>query len=87
VTVDRFGNLITSIDRELVPGAPAVAEIGAARAAIRATYAEVAPGELVALVNSFDVLEVAVREGSAARSLGVGRGAEVVLRPTSSGGR
>ena len=84
VTVDRFGNLITSIERGLVPAGPAVAEIGGARAAVRTTYGEAAPGELVALVNAFDVLEVAVRDGSAARSLGVGRGAEVVVRPTSS---
>ena len=84
VTVDRFGNLITNIERGLVPAGPAVAEIGTARAAVRKTYGEVALGELVALVNAFDVLEVAVRDGSAARSLGVAKGAEVVLRPTSS---
>ena len=86
VTVDRFGNLITNIERRLVPAGPAIAQIGAARAAVRTTYGEAAPGELVALVNAFDVLEVAVRDGSAARSLGVGRGAEVVLRPTVSRG-
>jgi S-adenosylmethionine hydrolase len=83
VTVDRFGNLITCIERALLPTGPAVAEIGAARAVVRTAYGEAAPGELVAVVNAFDVLEVAVRDGSAARSLGVGRGAEVVVRPAS----
>ena len=83
VTVDRFGNLITSIERGLVPAGSAVAEVGDARAAVRMTYGDVAPGELVALVNAFDVLEVAVRDGSAARSLGVARGADVVLRHPS----
>jgi S-adenosylmethionine hydrolase len=84
VTVDRFGNLLTSIERGLVPAGPAVVEIGGARTVVRSTYGEASPGELVALVNAFDVLEVAVRDGDAARSLRVGKGAEVVLRPTTS---
>jgi S-adenosylmethionine hydrolase len=85
VTVDRFGNLITNIERELVTSSAAqVVEIGAARAAVRDTYGQVMRGELVAVVNAFDVLEVAERDGSAARSLGAGRGTEVVLRPDGS---
>ncbi len=84
VTVDRFGNLVTNIERAAVPAGAKVVEIGAARAALRDTYGEVARGELVALIDAFDVLEVAERDGSAARSLGAGRGTEVVVRPPSS---
>jgi S-adenosylmethionine hydrolase len=79
--VDRFGNLITNIDRALVPAGPVVAEIAGTRAAVHATYGEVRSGELLGLVNAFDVVEIAERDGSAARSLGVGRGTKVVLRP------
>ncbi|HVW28341.1 MAG TPA: SAM-dependent chlorinase/fluorinase [Polyangiaceae bacterium] len=84
VTVDRFGNLITNIGRNLVPTGAAVAEVGAARATIRDTYGEVGRGELVALVDAFDVLEIAERDGNAARALGAGRGTEVVVRSVAS---
>jgi S-adenosylmethionine hydrolase len=35
-----------------------------------ARYAEAAPGELLALVDSYGALEIAVREGNAARASG-----------------
>lgn len=41
-------------------------------------YADVPPGEAVALVNSNDLLEIAVNRGSASDVLGLGRGARVV---------
>jgi len=44
------------------------------------TYAEVKPGETLALVGSGGHLEIAVREGSAARRLDVRPGAPVALR-------
>jgi S-adenosylmethionine hydrolase len=84
VTVDRFGNLITNIGRGMLPPGAAVAEVGSARATIRDTYGEVGRGELVALVDAFDVLEIAERDGSAARSLGAGRGTEIVVRVAPS---
>ena len=49
-------------------------------AGVRRTYAEVDPGEMLALVGSSGHLEVAVRKGSAAQWLGVRPGDEVVLR-------
>jgi S-adenosyl-L-methionine hydrolase (adenosine-forming) len=42
------------------------------------SYADVPPGEAVALVNSNDLLEIAVNRGSAAAVLDAGRGARVV---------
>ena len=45
------------------------------------TYASVQPGRLTALINSAARLEVAVRDGSAARLLDAGRGMRVEVRP------
>jgi hypothetical protein len=46
---------------------------------LRRTYADVRPGEYLALVNSFEVLEIARAEGSAAEGLGLARGAPVIV--------
>jgi S-adenosylmethionine hydrolase len=78
VTVDRFGNLITNLERRTLETAGARRVlIGGREVALRRTYADAAPGELLALINAFDVLELAVRDGSAERELGLGRGAPV----------
>lgn len=73
-TIDRFGNLITDLE----PSPDVVElEIAGVRVPIADTYGEVPKGELLALVGSFGTLEIAVREGSAATRLGVGRGEPV----------
>jgi S-adenosylmethionine hydrolase len=85
--VDRFGNLITNIDRKTFDmlsgdGPVSVGIASHAIARIVSTYAEVAPGELCALFGSSDHLEIAARGTSAAVRLGTGRGAAVhVGRP------
>ncbi len=76
VTVDRFGNLITNLIG-VRGGAIAVA---GRHVPVRHSYADVRPGELVALVGSSGLLEIAVRNGSAAAMLGAARGAVVTLR-------
>jgi S-adenosylmethionine hydrolase len=81
VTIDHFGNLITNISGELLrrmtdPHVP----IAGKKLAVRRTYGDVAPGEDLALINSFDVLEIARSQGSAADSLGLERGAPVVVQ-------
>jgi len=50
-------------------------------AGVYRTYAQVEPGEVLALVGSEGHLEIAVREGHAARRLGLRPGDAVVLRP------
>ena len=81
---DRFGNLVTNIRRDdlLAVGlSVSVSVADTAIAALSATYADVPGGSLCSLVGSTDRLEIAVNGGSAAASLGVGRGAAVhVLR-------
>lgn len=80
VTVDAFGNLISNIDRSLLePLSSPVVTLGGRRFELKPTYGRVQPGEYLALVNSFDVLEIARAEGSAADGLGADRGAPVVV--------
>ena len=84
LVVDRFGNLITNVRSEALPGGGGldawVVEVAGREVPLRATYAEGAPGSLLALVDSFDAWEVAERDGSAAERLAVGVGAEVRFR-------
>jgi S-adenosylmethionine hydrolase len=79
VHVDRFGNLVTDIPADALPPQAAV-RIGSIEIRpIRATYADVAKGEVVAYVGSSSTLEVGVRDGSARDVLSVGRGAPVLV--------
>lgn len=79
VHVDRFGNLATSIRIGGLAGG--TAEVAGRLAPAGRTYADVAPGALVALCGSNGRLEIAVRDGSAAEALRVERGAVVTWRP------
>jgi S-adenosyl-L-methionine hydrolase (adenosine-forming) len=80
VTVDRFGNLITNLGRALVEGIRVRhVLIGGRSVPLRQTYSDVQPGELVALINAFGVVEIARRDGSAEAHLGLGRRAPVLL--------
>ena len=77
---DRFGNLITNVPRAAIPDA-ATATVAGRVVPVGRTYADVSPGEPVALVGSNGRWEVAVRNGDAAAAFGVGVGAPVELRP------
>jgi S-adenosylmethionine hydrolase len=80
ITVDAFGNLISNIEATMIRDlAEPVVHIAGHDILLRTTYGNVQPGEYLALVNSFDVLEVARAESSAAESLGVERGAPVTV--------
>ena len=76
ISVDRFGNLITNL---VAPRGGAV-EVSGRAVPLRRTYADVAPGEVIAIVGSSGLVEIAVRDGSAARELDARRGTIVVLR-------
>lgn len=81
ITIDHFGNLITNIEESLLRGMREPEVIAAGHAfALRRTYGDARPGEYLALVNSFGVLEIARAEQSAADGLGLNRGAPVVVR-------
>jgi S-adenosyl-L-methionine hydrolase (adenosine-forming) len=81
ITQDHFGNLITNIDAHTTERfrLPLVHAGNRAFPVLR-TYGEARPGEYLALVNSFGVVEIARAEGSAAEGLGLSRGAPVVVR-------
>ena len=85
VTIDHFGNLITSLRAsEVLAASDAAFRLQIAGQTLRSvrTFAGAAPGELVALVGSFDTVEVAVRDGSAAARLTPVPGASVKLFPS-----
>ena len=79
--VDRFGNLITNIDRPMfdrVFGKASVdVHIGSQPVPFVQTYADAAAGALCALFGSSDLIEIAANAGSAADTLQIGRGAPV----------
>jgi len=81
ITIDHFGNLITNIDAPLIERfrLPLV-HAGNHSFPLLRTYGDARPGEYLALVNSFGVLEIARAENSAAEGLGLSRGAPVVVR-------
>ena len=76
---DRFGNLVTNIPGDWVREASQVRVGGESIGPVRRTYGDVEGGELLALIGSVGLLEVSVRDGSAAARLGADRGAEVVV--------
>jgi S-adenosylmethionine hydrolase len=85
VRVDRFGNLITNIDRrafEQFADQRGIAVVAGEREVPRivATYADAPAGELCALFGSTDHLEIAINGGDAASILGLTRGAPARVR-------
>lgn len=83
--VDRFGNLVTNLDRKTVErlGQSSAISIEAGGRRIErivATYAELPPEGVGALFGSTDHLELAAPSASAAESLRLGRGAAVTIQ-------
>lgn len=81
ITVDRFGNAVTN----LLALRGGTVEVEGLTLPVRRTYADTVSGEPTALVGSSGLVEIAVRDGSAATVLGLQRGSSVVLQPTRSG--
>lgn len=84
VWVDRFGNLITNIERtevdEWAGGEPFRALVGGTWIDTWVhTFLEAKPGSLVVLYGSWETLEISVAAGSASRRLGVATGEPVHL--------
>jgi S-adenosylmethionine hydrolase len=80
IHVDRFGNLVTSLTPDLVPGYARLEVEGLEVGPVRQTYGDVARGELLAYLGSGGEIEIAVRDGSAATRIGIGLGGRVVAR-------
>ncbi|HET7758224.1 MAG TPA: SAM-dependent chlorinase/fluorinase [Steroidobacteraceae bacterium] len=81
ISIDHFGNLITNIDAALIERFRLpVVHAGNHAFALRRTYGDTQPGQYLALINSFGVVEIARSEHNAAEGLGLSRGAPVVVR-------
>lgn len=76
IALDHFGNLVSNIEGALIDNwRRCEVLVGGHRLTLRRTYGDVPPGELLALINAFGVLEIARAEGNASEALGLGRGA------------
>jgi S-adenosyl-L-methionine hydrolase (adenosine-forming) len=80
VYIDRFGSLITNLTSDLVPPYASLEVEDLDIGPLRRTYHDVTNGGLLAYVGSGGAIEIAVRNGSAARRLGIGIGGRVRAR-------
>jgi S-adenosyl-L-methionine hydrolase (adenosine-forming) len=78
ISIDRFGNAITN----LVGLRTGTVEAAGLSLPLRRTYGEAPIGAPVAIVGSSGLIELAVRDGSAARTLRLTRGTAVLYRAT-----
>jgi hypothetical protein len=80
---DRFGNLITNLSEDQFPQLrtrPFELLVGVQLIiGLTQTFGSCAPGELAAIIGSSGYLEVAVNQGSAAKTLGCGCGTPIEI--------
>ena len=84
IHIDRFGNLITNLPRRLLEpladqGPLQIHIIGKRISGLKAAYAEARKGELMAIFDSFDLLEISLMGGSAGEALKAAKGDRVEL--------
>jgi S-adenosylmethionine hydrolase len=95
VYLDVFGNAITNIPVEALPEESGELRLRVGRGRARRirrkrTYADLTPGGIGVVGSSFGLIELAVRDGSAANRLGIALGDRVALaraRRTGKGGK
>ena len=87
IYVDTYGNLVTNLSRSQIEAFADGARhdslwvriSGSQALKVGKTYGEVAAGSPLALFGSFDMLEVAVRDGDAAQAFKAAIGAPVIV--------
>src|SRR5271163_3948408 len=87
IYVDGYGNLVTNIDRATLQAFAAsfravkllVRIVKGASMEIFQAYGDAPPGAPLATFGSFELLEIAIRDGSAASRFGLGEGAPVTV--------
>lgn len=90
IHIDRFGNLITNIDRKLleefkVQISKFKVKVGTEVIfGISKSYADVETGKFLAIFGSSGFLEISVSQGNASKVLGVERGQKVEVQLTKS---
>jgi S-adenosylmethionine hydrolase len=95
IHIDAFGNLITSLTTEILSSLPTSPTSGGEVAielegregrfepVLGRTFSDVDPGALIAYIGSGGQLEIARRDGSAARRVGADRGTTVRVRSSA----
>lgn len=78
IHVDHYGNLVTNVRGDDTMLGRTITCAGH-DVSVHKTFGEVAPGELLAYVGSFGLLEVAVSGGNAADRLSLQRGAAIAV--------
>jgi S-adenosylmethionine hydrolase len=78
IYVDRFGTLVSNVPAAAVEPGVRIRVDGTEVGSLLRTFHDVARGGLIAFIGSGGTVEIAVRDGSAARLLGVGVGAQVI---------
>lgn len=76
---DHFGNAITTIPAAAAAGSVWELRVGARPIPAGKTYADAAPGDLLALIGSHGYVEIACNQGSARQALGLAIGDAVWL--------
>jgi len=78
---DHFGNAITNIPRDVIEPRPDVRVLVGGRdlGRVRGHYSQAESGEALALIGSSGLLEISIRDGYAAQTLGLKPRDEVVL--------
>jgi len=81
VSIDHFGNIVTSFDASMTAGDPSwfVSAGTSGPLPIVRTYGEVAPGNPLAYAGSSGMIEIAIRDGNACEVLGIGENDPVWL--------
>lgn len=80
ISFDHYGNMVTNITRDLVQGLDYQIQVGNIMIGKMAkTYADMVPGELLALINSSGYLELSVSGGNAQAKFNFVRGQKVKL--------
>jgi S-adenosylmethionine hydrolase len=83
--IDHFGNLITTLKHSRLSSPVRIRISSETIPELSRTFADVAPGMLVAYVGSSGFVEIAVRDGNAAALLGVAVGSPVYLDSHAQG--
>jgi S-adenosylmethionine hydrolase len=84
IWVDSFGNLVTDISREILESLEGqngvVIHAGSAKIDhFNRSYAESEIGEVLAIIGSFNRLEISINQGNAAQVLGLKRGDTITI--------
>jgi hypothetical protein len=79
--IDRFGNLISNITPALVSCSNARVRVAGTSIPVCSCYADVAEGQLLAVVGSSGFIEISVNQGNAAAQFGIKVGDTVEIGP------